>query len=281
MDKKTYVVYKHTNTVNDKAYIGFSGLTIIERYGLHLSDMRCGSMLAFHCALRKHGESVWTHEVLERHETKHAATTAEVRLIAEHKTWAPYGYNETHGGEGGELVGAALERYYAAVRSPEMRAKRSINAKRSFEDPEIRRRHREAINRPEAKAKQSQSLKVTNARSEVKQRRSVAQLTAQNRPDVKLRKSASLKQANQRDDVRAKRSSASREVGTRPDVKHRKAIKLSKPIEQLLFPSFEHIARFSSVTEAANVTGIHYSNISSCALGNRSHAGGFAWRYVT
>lgn len=37
---------------------------------------------------------------------------------------------------------------------------------------------------------------------------------------------------------------------------------------------------FESMLEASCVTGIHYSNISGCCLGNRKSAGGFYWRYL-
>jgi group I intron endonuclease len=42
----------------------------------------------------------------------------------------------------------------------------------------------------------------------------------------------------------------------------------------------EVIATYPSGREAMRQTGVHYSNIASCASGNRQHAGGFVWHYV-
>ncbi len=98
------IVYKHTNRNNEKAYIGWSTLTIDERWTKHLHDVATGSMRLFHNAIRKHGVDVWDHEVLETHETSDDAKSAEIRLIAEHKTFAfehpDKGYNMTPGGDG-------------------------------------------------------------------------------------------------------------------------------------------------------------------------------------
>jgi hypothetical protein len=279
-DPATYVVYKHTCTVNGKAYVGFTKLTVEARFGLHLASARTGSNVAFHCAIRKHGHDAWTHEELEIHRTKEAACQAEVRLIVQHGTRAPHGYNMTLGGEGGELCDEAKVRYYAAVRSPEMSAKRRANSKRAFQDPVVKQRHHDAISRPEARSKQSAALKQANARPEVKARRCLAQAIAQNAGDVNERRSASLAVANGKDEVHARRSCASAEVQNRDSVKRAKRLKMSKPLEQLDAATGEVVARFPSVKAASEQTGVHYSNINGCALGNRRIAGGFRWRYL-
>ena len=98
------IVYKHTNHVNGKAYIGWTSLTIEERWKNHLDAVKHGSMTLFHRALRKHGSDQWRHEVLEVLQTNEEAKIAEVRLITEHKTYAfdheSIGYNMTRGGDG-------------------------------------------------------------------------------------------------------------------------------------------------------------------------------------
>ena len=42
----------------------------------------------------------------------------------------------------------------------------------------------------------------------------------------------------------------------------------------------EFVARYSSLLEAHNITGISYSNISSCCRKNLKHAGHYIWRYA-
>lgn len=101
---KVFLIYRHTCTVNQKSYIGLTSKTIETRWNEHCSDARNGSRLAFHCAIRKYGEEAWHHETLEVHETFEAACAAEVRLIAEHRTFlheaTSVGYNMTRGGDG-------------------------------------------------------------------------------------------------------------------------------------------------------------------------------------
>jgi group I intron endonuclease len=100
-----YVVYKHVNRVNGKAYVGWTSTSIEERWNWHCDDaLREIDNFVFHAAIRKHGIDVWDHLTLEITSTEQAAKDAEVRLIAEHKTFCydhpESGYNMTHGGEG-------------------------------------------------------------------------------------------------------------------------------------------------------------------------------------
>ncbi len=101
----TYVVYKHTNRVNGKAYIGWSSMTIDDRWKWHCDDaMKEVDTFVFHAAIRKYGVDAWDHVVLETHEIEISAKAAEIRLISEHKTFCyehpATGYNMTRGGEG-------------------------------------------------------------------------------------------------------------------------------------------------------------------------------------
>jgi group I intron endonuclease len=100
-----YVVYKHTNRANGKAYIGWSSLTMEERWKWHCYDaVTARDSFVFHAAIRKHGSEAWNHEVLEICVSEAAAKLAEIRLITEHKTFRfehpDKGYNMTRGGDG-------------------------------------------------------------------------------------------------------------------------------------------------------------------------------------
>lgn len=95
-----FIVYRHTNTTSGKSYIGWTKLTMMERWNGHVRLAMRGGRWLFHEAIRDHGVETWVHEVLEVHDTSEAAKSAEIRLIAEYKTCAPDGYNMTLGGEG-------------------------------------------------------------------------------------------------------------------------------------------------------------------------------------
>jgi group I intron endonuclease len=94
------IIYKFTNTVNNKAYIGFSKYTITERWNQHTklaakdSDNR-----KFYNAIRTYGHDVWQKEVIATVDTVKQAKQLEIQLIAEHDTYNT-GYNSTLGGDG-------------------------------------------------------------------------------------------------------------------------------------------------------------------------------------
>jgi group I intron endonuclease len=89
------VVYKATNTVNGKSYIGFD-VKWPHRQARHKHDaFKRKSDYAFHQAIRKHGWDSFKWEILK----EDAKLEDEIRLIKEHDTYIN-GYNETKGGEG-------------------------------------------------------------------------------------------------------------------------------------------------------------------------------------
>lgn len=98
-----FVVYRHTNLSNNKAYIGYTSSTIEKRWAAHVRDAERGSSLIFHRAIRKYGTDGWKHETLESCLTRYAAQKAEIQLIAKHETFVDdhpdKGYNMTQGGE--------------------------------------------------------------------------------------------------------------------------------------------------------------------------------------
>ena len=92
-------VYKITNTVNNKAYIGIS---IHEpetgRIKDHLSG-RGNRIIAN--AVKKYGKDAFTYEILEADVFDEFLPDLEVAYIANFNTVRPHGYNLTYGGEHG------------------------------------------------------------------------------------------------------------------------------------------------------------------------------------
>lgn len=99
-----FVVYMHTNEHNGKRYVGYTKLSLHERWRVHLKMARLGSQQLFHKAIRKHGTQPWEHRVLQECSSEIDAKLAEVRLIEEHASYAydhpETGYNLTRGGDG-------------------------------------------------------------------------------------------------------------------------------------------------------------------------------------
>lgn len=90
-----YQVYKHTNKINKKVYIGITGQNWERRWKTKYKANKF-----FHSAILKYGEENFNHEVLFEHLTKEEAQQKEIELIAEYKSNDPkYGYNLSSGGE--------------------------------------------------------------------------------------------------------------------------------------------------------------------------------------
>lgn len=109
-----FIVYCHTNRLNKKAYVGWAiirkGQTphdaMMRRWVAHCNNPRHDLIAQ---AIRKHGIDVWDHEVLEVMSTRSGVKHAEKLWISQRKTCAyepgHRGYNMTHGGDGGSMLG--------------------------------------------------------------------------------------------------------------------------------------------------------------------------------
>ena len=103
-------VYKLTNTVNGKAYVGKS-VDIYSRWAVHKSaSVHLGpeeGCRLLNNAVRKHGWKAFRKELLWVG-LKDELSAAEVRLIAQHRTLKPFGYNITKGGEASPFIDAEV-----------------------------------------------------------------------------------------------------------------------------------------------------------------------------
>ena len=112
-EQKLGVVYKITNTLNGKIYVGRTKQKLEKRMAQHRHDSKKGSP-GLGAAIRKYGWENFTVEVIEVCPVEQM-NEREIFWIAELDCKAPKGYNLTDGGEG--LVNP----------DPETRAKMSAN----------------------------------------------------------------------------------------------------------------------------------------------------------
>ena len=96
----SYIIYKHTNTITGKSYIGKTVYGLELRWYQHCRDMNKYNA-KFQYALRKHGIKCWTNEILYvsfEQDDKHLYEVEE-QLISD---WDTYhnGYNSDTGGDG-------------------------------------------------------------------------------------------------------------------------------------------------------------------------------------
>lgn len=96
MNDKYYYVYKHTNNLNNKIYIG---ITIQEPKKRWLNGKGYQNNDYFNKSITKYGWHNFSHEILYEHLTKEEAEQKEIELIAQYKSnQREFGYNIANGG---------------------------------------------------------------------------------------------------------------------------------------------------------------------------------------
>lgn len=95
-----YVIYKFTNKINGKSYIGLTTQTLEKRVYLHFWKANKNPVCHFHKAIAKYDKDSWAISVLEEGVApdKQYVKDRECHFIAEHNTYVE-GYNSTEGGE--------------------------------------------------------------------------------------------------------------------------------------------------------------------------------------
>lgn len=94
-------IYKITNKIDGKIYIGQTTKTPQQRFLMHVSSARSGLNTRFAEAIRTYGPDAFTVEILEITK-KSSLDTREIHWISKLKSYEPdIGYNRTNGGSGG------------------------------------------------------------------------------------------------------------------------------------------------------------------------------------
>src|SRR5271167_2728566 len=128
-----FYVYKITNLINGKLYIGKTD-NLAERWQSHLWHADTGGGYALHRSIRKYGKDNFKISIIEEFDTEKEALNREVYWIAEYKTnilkhGRVAGYNMTDGGDGTsgpkneEWIAKIAASNRGKIRSPGTRAK--------------------------------------------------------------------------------------------------------------------------------------------------------------
>lgn len=102
-------VYKITNLVNQKAYIGITTRDPMQRWWEHCNNAQKGSDYFIHQAMRKYGEESFSFQVITQTKSLEDLKELEIILIKQHDTHmsTQKGYNKTLGGDGATFAGKA------------------------------------------------------------------------------------------------------------------------------------------------------------------------------
>jgi group I intron endonuclease len=103
-EMKTFYIYRMTNLMNSKVYIGKSRRSADGRKRGHFRDAVNGSQTLLHRAIRKYGEHNFKFEVIYNSFTEADLNNAEIDFIVMHDCCSidgnHKGYNMTRGGDG-------------------------------------------------------------------------------------------------------------------------------------------------------------------------------------
>lgn len=149
-ESETNVIYKFTNTVNGKVYIGKTTSSLRKRVINHLTvsrDWTKAKRKYFQLALNKYGIENFEIDILDRCESNEKLNEREKYWIAYYKSNdKKYGYNLTPGGDGNsdpEFCKKSIERLIKANtgshRSQETKNILSSIQKSKWKDPEYRK----------------------------------------------------------------------------------------------------------------------------------------------
>jgi group I intron endonuclease len=101
------IVYKITNLINNKSYIGATTKTIEQRWDEHVKvaekvkSNKTYKICGIHYAISKYGINAFKIETLCEHpDINHVFEFLEPKYILEHNTFSELGYNNTPGGDG-------------------------------------------------------------------------------------------------------------------------------------------------------------------------------------
>jgi len=94
------VIYRVTNIINGKMYIGKTTLGLQKRKERHFKSVKSGSVLHFHRALRKYGFDKFVWEKICNCNSKKDLSKKEIEFIKKYDTYDGDGYNMTPGGDG-------------------------------------------------------------------------------------------------------------------------------------------------------------------------------------
>lgn len=138
-EEKIYGVYKHTNVVNGKVYIGVTRRKPQSRWGHNGCNYRENPH--FYSAIQKYGwDTGFVHEILFANLSKDEADSKEIELIALHKSNDQrFGYNVENGGNStGKMADSTKQKIGAArvgkLHTDESKQKMSESAMRTSKE---------------------------------------------------------------------------------------------------------------------------------------------------
>lgn len=201
------IIYKTTNKINGKIYIGKHSQDGLE------FDGYLGSGLAINNAIKKYGRENFVRETLEVVEDKRIVNEREIFWISElDSTNKKIGYNIQKGGDGFTSESAT-----ELNSRPEMRELHHFNTKKMWEDEEYKKKvskvmRESRLNNPELLEKQSEMMKEAWKDPEYRENFSTKMKEKWNDLEFRNRTSKAISEGQSKEESKAKRSVISKRV---------------------------------------------------------------------
>ena len=252
-------VYKHTNKLNGKVYIGITGQDVERRWRHNGSGYR--KCLLFYRAIEKHGWDNFQHDILYDGLTKEEAEILEQKLIEEYKSNDPSaGYNIANGGNANSVseetkkkISETLKRNYIKENHHNYGKKFSDEFRKKLSDA-----HKGKISKEEhPNYGNKMSYEQRNKISKTLKEKNIA-------PSKETRKKGAEARKGQKNS----------------EYWHKRIIEVrSVPVVQM-DKNGNIIKVFNSITEASNETGVCGANITAVCKGRRKQASDYKWKYL-
>ena len=138
------VVYRITNTVNRKVYIGQTIQPLKDRWKRHLSDARHGSEYAIHKAIRKYGKEKFEIDVIDTATDRDELDLKEIYWINVYNSISPNGYNLCEGGRTPRWTNETREK---------VSGKNHWTTRKSFTEETLKKKHDATYRKPSPRSK--------------------------------------------------------------------------------------------------------------------------------
>jgi group I intron endonuclease len=295
-------IYKITNTVSGKCYIGESKeKDVANRWKAHIRTIdKSKGCPALRDAVKKYGWDKFKFEILiicfDEDGFKY-----ETYYIKKFNSQVPNGYNITPGGEGGGFIGKKhteetkqrISNYFKEYYSdPENRKKTSLLVKESMKGINISERMRNSEKWKKAKERMSELRKGKTLTEDIKQkiRESVLKYYNDNpnRENIKKKLSEKISEYYKNNPKKKYTDEEKKQIGEKAKnyykneenrEKHAKNMAETMGIKVSQYTKEgEFINTFRSVNEAQRQTGIHHHTIKMAYKGEQKLGGGYIWK---
>lgn len=254
---KEYIVYCHTNNINNKKYIGITCQKPEQRFR---NGKGYKSSKYFNSAITKYGWDNFTHSILFEHLSEEEAKSKEIELIAKYKTNNnEFGYNITPGGEG---YSGNDNPWFGKHHTIETRKRISEKLKGVPKDEDWKR-----------KIAESNKGKIVTDETKQKMKKPHYSIRGKNHPNYGIK----LSQEQIEKMVKASKTPEAIEKMKRSKVWYSgKDNPNSKSVMCI-----ETGIIYDTLSDAAKETGCNITKISAVCHGNRNHTKGLHFKLVT